>query len=290
MSDQKAENKPFWVMTFNIGGQDWMGFQERKHLAERLLHGPSTPDIIGFQEFGEQNWLDMDCPEGHMLHCGYSIADHGERISNAIAHNKARFLHQYSGSEWLSDDGEMHEAWGGGVRNFSWCTFTERDSAHEQFLVVNMHLDNKSLEARTKGAQKILSFIKENEYACDLPVVILADSNTSVNSPNASVRRSHYREPYDVFRNAGFLDAWIEAGPRDEHGELRDPYRVRPMTYHHFQGEDYASAIDEFGTWDTDWILVRGFDVINCTLVRDYENGIYPSDHYPMRAMLKFKE
>jgi hypothetical protein len=57
----------------------------------------------------------------------------------------------------------------------------------------------------------------------------------------------------------------------------------RPLTYHAYQGEDFAG--DEEGTHDPDEIFLRGLECTNCVLVRDSQGGLYPSDHYFQMAL-----
>ncbi len=54
-----------------------------------------------------------------------------------------------------------------------------------------------------------------------------------------------------------------------------------PSTFHHFTGEATGGYID--------WILYRGPLQLNgCEVLQDPVDGIYPSDHYPVRAIFRF--
>ncbi|HYC79819.1 MAG TPA: hypothetical protein VEC17_02225, partial [Candidatus Binatia bacterium] len=75
----------------------------------------------------------------------------------------------------------------------------------------------------------------------------------------------------------GFEDVWVETHKGDP---------KRPFTYHGFQGEDYS--LDEWGTYDTEWIMTRGLKPLNCVLIRDSIGGIWPSDHYWMMALVNY--
>ena len=51
-------------------------------------------------------------------------------------------------------------------------------------------------------------------------------------------------------------------------------------TFHGFGGKPGAARID--------WIFVRGFTAVQNQTVTFHENGRYPSDHFPILALLEF--
>jgi hypothetical protein len=214
---------------------------------------------------------------------------------NPIAYNAARFETINKGTYFLSDDGSPKNAWGGYVRATSWIHFRDRVTGRE-FIYQNSHPDNKSAEARLQATKLDLAFLK-NHFP-NLPSIFTADSNTSVDSVRMGLKRwadpdnKSWDErdmcaPYDVRIQAGFKDAWKEA-----YRTPVNPDPIRPCTYHSFQGtENYlAKGGDGWGTSDTELVLVRGFRVLNCTLVENSSGGIWPSDHKWMAALVQFEE
>ncbi|MDB4940440.1 MAG: Endonuclease/Exonuclease/phosphatase family [Candidatus Doudnabacteria bacterium] len=289
-----------------------MGWKQRADLATEVF-GNMPVGLVGFQEFGRK---DPENPEQrnswNSLHRGHPEMDvyYGEEAGdifiNPIAFDPVRFELIERGTFWLSDDGSYKKGWDGVVEHgASWVLVLDR-AMRRTFLHINAHLDNKGIVARAEGVRLILQFAEGNFRSNrPLPTIITADSNVSVGSPQGTLGSPHQRwadpekrswgdpdmrRPYDMMVKAGFTDTWIAAHPYDPNqgrvlGQLTS--LRRPMTYHGFQGVDYRG--DGWGTWDTEWIFVRGFKVLNSVLVKDNKGGIYPSDHYPMMALLDYE-
>ena len=267
MSDQDA----FWVLTANLGGQSWMGFEDRKSAAAEVLRRHPV-SLIGFQEFGENNWnvLSASLPRFERI-TGEMIDDRGERIFvNTVAYDTCRFTPLHHATLWLTPDGSRGPGWDGGIRAATVVRFKTCDAPDvREFVHVNAHLDNQGKVARLAGTQLILDYLKRN---CEsVPTVVTADSNVSVASPHDTWRDPDMRRPYHLMQEAGFTDTWTTP---------------RPRTYHGFKGKDYEG--DPFGTYDTEWIFVRGFTVRECVLIEDAVGGVFPSDHYWMKALIAF--
>ena len=88
---------------------------------------------------------------------------------------------------------------------------------------------------------------------------------------------------YHIFLAAGFVDAYRAAGHVDD----------TVSTFHGFVGDQYNAL--EWGDapfWRVDWIVVRGGEsppsVHSCTIIRDAEPPVYPSDRCPAMADLVF--
>jgi endonuclease/exonuclease/phosphatase family metal-dependent hydrolase len=256
-------------MTANLAGQLRFGWEARKEAALKILRD-HKPDIIGFQEFGVTNWDDLKAaiPQ-HLLAEGREA---GDIFMNCIAENNCQFDALDFETFWLTPDGTYGKAWGGAERGATWLRVRDRKIGKE-FLILNTHLDNRSAQARTKATDVIIKFL-ENWH---IPVIITADSNVSVDSPDDRWKDPLLREPYDKFLASGFTDCWTATHPGEQ----------RPQTFHAFQGDKYV--LDRYGTWDTEWILVRGFTPVSCSLITESVDGIYPSDHYWMTAKIAFE-
>lgn len=76
---------------------------------------------------------------------------------------------------------------------------------------------------------------------------------------------------YELFRAQGFLDAFIEAGNRDE---------PKTMTCHDYLPETDLPPVN----YRIDWILVWGNShspsISSCKIIKDAQFPIFPSDHY----------
>lgn len=103
------------------------------------------------------------------------------------------------------------------------------------------------------------------------PVVLTGDFNCNP-----------WSRPYRLLLAAGFVDAHRAAG----HGDS-----AASSTFHGLRGADYFAL--EWGGevfWRVDWILTRDgaqpVRTTSCTIVRDAEPPVYPSDHWPVVAEL----
>lgn len=104
----------------------------------------------------------------------------------------------------------------------------------------------------------------------NLPIVIAGDLNT--HSKHIS---------YDVFKSAGWIDAFVAASSaRCISGEsLEAP------------GTDVGTNPEAYVTNESrrvDFVLYSGFDIRSYTSIYSRYNGIYPSDHLPIKTELIF--
>ena len=86
----------------------------------------------------------------------------------------------------------------------------------------------------------------------------------------------------------GLLAAWAATNARSGDGRLIDTFRqVHPhggdeATFHAFGRQGERAAID--------WILVSGhFRVVKAGIDRFHEGRLFPSDHYPITAVLDWQ-
>lgn len=148
-------------------------------------------------------------------------------------------------------------------------------TGHERFRVVTTHFENEHPGVRLAQAAEVLA------VPCDttLATVVLGDFNSDGNgvaSPAA----------YDLFRDAGFGDAWVDDHPDDDgitwgHDELL----VDPVPFS-------TDVLDEIGR--IDFVLYRG-DVSTVESDRlgeveeDMFDGLWPSDHAGVTATLRIR-
>ena len=138
-----------------------------------------------------------------------------------------------------------------------------------EFRVVNTHLDNGPQLARENQAR----IINENAaaYPDDYPQILTGDMNCD--------RRS---EAIASYKAAGWQDTYEAVHGPGEPGN----------TVHWFLGPDHMRRTESFDWWPddqgkVDWIFTRGdVKVTDAGIVRDHENGRYPSDHYFVSAEL----
>lgn len=275
------EGNPLTVATFNIrgwseakhdGGNAW---EKRAPLTIDVI-AEANPDCLGFQEFSGRLNAEFYATaldrEGMAIHLG-ALMD--EDRYNPVAYDRQRLFMQRNDVIWLSDSDLPEPSWGADeTRSANLVFFEEKETGKdtgETVVFVNTHLDHKNELARVEGTKKILQKLERID---DVPVVVVADANSSYWSPHD--HPSYTATPHNLFRDAGFHDAFILTHP--------DQIDTPPNTFHNYEGEDYRA--DQYGTWRTDWILYKNIYVQSSATLRDFhpDEPHYASDHYLERA------
>jgi len=245
------------IMTFNIrfendrDGPD--GWDQRRDRVTGLIQR-YDPLILGTQEgkWNQLSYLHIHLP-AYVLHTPNRIIDDDSQCPTLfIRPDRYEIL---GGSEWwLSKTPEVHlsKDWDSAFpRMMSTARLRDRSTGHE-FRVAVTHLDHLGIEARSRQA----SIVAEWVQGLTEPVIVMGDFNDNPDSPVHHILTS---------RNTGLRDTWEMMG-RHEGPES--------FTHHGFQGIPQIARMD--------WILVsRHFRVRNAFIIRDNENGRYPSDHFP---------
>jgi endonuclease/exonuclease/phosphatase family metal-dependent hydrolase len=136
----------------------------------------------------------------------------------------------------------------------TWAVLRDRASGGT-FLAMNTHFDHRGAEARRESAGVLLA---RRARRAELPVVLTGDLNAGEGSP-----------PLDALRAGGLRDTF-----RDAH-----PDAAEVGTFNGFRGETGGAKID--------YVLVDdGWSTVAAEIVRDHEDGRWPSDHFPVSATL----
>lgn len=251
------------VMTFNVrypnpddGANVWAN---RRALFVQTV-AAAEPDIIGTQElFATQGadvvralpayaWFGRDRRGGH--------AD--EHMGIFYRRDRLRLIRH--GDYWLSDSpavvGSM--AWGATLpRMVNWGIFETRGARRQRFVLFDTHFAHRDEDdgARERSAALVLANLAS--IAGALPIVLTGDMNAT---PDSAAYRLL----------AGRLtDAWVAS-----------PVRVGPdRTFHDFTGTADRRI---------DYIFVRGFTPLRVEVRTDHSGRLYPSDHFPVVAELRF--
>jgi endonuclease/exonuclease/phosphatase family metal-dependent hydrolase len=224
------------------------------------------PDLLGAQEVQS---FQADYLRGELRGYGFVSAGRNNGMfageSVAILFRSERFEKLDEGHFWLSKRPEVPGSrnWGSVVpRMVSWVHL--RDGARDRRLFLfNVHFDPLSWRARMRSVWVLRQQIVR--LAGRSPVIVTGDFNTQAGS------KTH---------------ATVLVGMSDGGLELIDAYRSA-----HPQKERYE------GTWHgpsgrrrrrrIDWILhTRHFSTVRCEIDRDRRSGRYPSDHFPVTAVL----
>jgi endonuclease/exonuclease/phosphatase family metal-dependent hydrolase len=128
-------------------------------------------------------------------------------------------------------------------------------------LFANTHFDHKGELARAESAKLLKARLEK--LAEGVPVIVVGDFNaTQDQSPYAT-----------LVKEGGLTDSHRAIHPKskpDQEG-----------TFHGFKGGTAGRRID--------WILhSRDFETAACEVVHDNDAGRYPSDHYPVSAVLRW--
>lgn len=258
------------VMSFNVlngragRARRWNWRKEAVAAAIRTF----DPDLLSAQEVHDfqAEYLRAQLPDYQFLSPGrYERWTAGECV--AVLFRSSRFEKLREGHFWLSDTPDLP-----GSRD--WFSLTPRvvfwvqlrDVAHGGVPVFcfTVHLDPISTRARTRSAQLLRRRIVAEAGAT--PAIVAGDFN-------ANAGRKAYR---------------ILLGTPDAGGlRLLDSYRcAHPVparnegTWHASRGVRLRRRID--------WILhTPHFRTVSAAIDRAKRNGLYPSDHYPVTAVLR---
>ena len=261
-----AEAKPLRVLTYNLryitsgdtGERAWTA--RRDQAAELIKH--DAPDIMGIQEGLPQMMDDLADRLSGYAAIGVGREDGIDQGEYAAIFVKAdRFRIEESGTFWLSDTPEVCNSctWGNTVtRICTWAKLYDRETK-QTFHYFNTHLDHASPEARQKGTALILSRIAARKAAG--PAILTGDFNAPESDPL-----------HAAIKEAGFGDVWrwlYASTPPGEKG-----------TIHQINGGKNGSRIDYiYATPDLKGSAAE--------IIRSSKNGVYPSDHFPVRATLE---
>jgi endonuclease/exonuclease/phosphatase family metal-dependent hydrolase len=260
------------VMTFNIRGyyhDDGVNSWPQREALNIATIRRCTPDLIGLQEAQGPNLsaYHRALREYHSYAWPYHY-NHPPHEWPAIFWRPDALRPVASGGFWISDTPEVFSgSWDTDcIRSAGWIRFRSVSNGTE-FVHLNTHLDHRSEWARVEGAKLIIARLDALQ-ADDIAAVVTADFNCT---PDSST--------YRLFSDAGFVDAHLASG---NSADPRESY-----TNHGWRG--YPWARDNDVPQRIDWILTRngpsvGASAASCSIIRDAEPPVYPSDHYPVLA------
>lgn len=262
-----AGAEPLRVMTFNVrypaksdGENVW---ENRKDLLVAAVRA-AGPDLIGTQELFhlQGEYLAAQAPEYKWF--GVSRRGNQEDEYSAIFYKPSRLKLVESGNFWLSETPEKpgSVSWEMSLpRMVTWGLFETRDAAKRRFYFYNTHLAHRQqdTEARKKSVELILSRIAK--LPGNVPVILTGDFNAPATT-----------ELHGVVEAAGLKDAWTNA-----------PVRLGgENTFHGFTGKAERPR-------RIDWIFTREMRSLMAeTMEQHSPEGKYPSDHFPILAVLDF--
>jgi endonuclease/exonuclease/phosphatase family metal-dependent hydrolase len=268
----KVQDDSVRAMSFNIrlgvakdGDNHW---DKRKETVVKTIT-EFAPDFVGTQETYnfQAKYIGEELPQ--YTYVGRSRQRDGKGEHCGIFYLTERFDKLMEGHFWLSEtpDTPGSQSWDSSLpRMATWLKLWDRANKIS-FYVVNTHFDHRGANARKESASQIRRFVQNLPKGST--VVVTGDFNASVKSA-----------PYQAL-----------FGDSSTHGEspLLDSYAIK-----HAKGDEPSGTFNGFkGTADgarIDWIAVsRDVSIESANIDRISFKGRYPSDHFPVTAVLKLR-
>ncbi|MFN2136868.1 MAG: endonuclease/exonuclease/phosphatase family protein [Candidatus Promineifilaceae bacterium] len=264
------------VMTFNIRtstARDLrFAWDLRKHLViERIRH--FDPDLLGLQECqdGEQRmFIEQQLPDYGFLGVRRGEDNRIGREMAPLMYRKSAFDLLDSGFFWLSRQPSVPGSKLFGAvfpRAVAWARLRPLDSVAAELFFFNTHFDYMPLilAASARVLREQIWLITGGA-----PAIVVGDFNTPAGGTAYGVLSEPFVETNGRFALVDTME-----------GHRRSGIRL-PGTIHKFGRINRPIIID--------WILASQQFVVLESNVDDYDdNGLYPSDHFPVTAVLSPK-
>lgn len=252
------------VMSFNIrtaeandGDNHW---QHRKQFALERIRA-FAPDLLGLQECHDElqaGFIRAGLPDHAFYGVHRRAGEYNGQEMAPLLVARGVFNLEETGCFWLSETPQVvgSLSWNSAYpRTVSWARLTCRQTGRP-LLFVNTHFDYEP-EAIIGDARCLHHWLGGLDV--DLPLILTGDFNTDKES-----------EAYRFLTGDGRLrDAFRQVHPPGED----------ETTFHAYGHEEELAAID--------WILVSPhFQVQEAAIDRSRQAHLFPSDHYPLSAVL----
>ncbi len=260
---------PLRVMSFNVrlasaadGENAW---SKRSGLFFETIER-FQPDVIGFQEVLA---VQYDAIAERLK--GYAFSgvarDDGQRKGewSSIGYRKERFTAVAAGTFWLSEQPTVpgSKSWDAALtRICSWARLRETASGRE-FVYANTHFDHRGVVARREAARVLSEQI--GPIAAGVPAILSGDFNITEDNPAYAVLVKPARPEWI---------RWI-----DSYRTLHPQRQPDEASAHSFKGTVQGSRIDFI-------FHTAHFRATAAAIDRTSRDGRYPSDHYPVTAVL----
>ncbi|MEZ6061021.1 MAG: endonuclease/exonuclease/phosphatase family protein [Planctomycetaceae bacterium] len=256
--------EPLRVMSFNIrygSARDGENHWDKRHdlVAETIRD--FDPDLLGTQETlrFQGSFLQQQFPEH--TYVGWSRESNPDGEQCGLMFRTKRFELVDSGQFWLSEtpDEKFSKSWDSSLPRVATWVRLRQNSDGAELLFLNTHFDHIGQVARLESAKLLRKFVESQP--AELPVIITGDFNTAEKS-----------EPYNELIASERLD--------DTRRKKHPIAEAEEGTFNGFRGTTDGARID--------WILASpGYSVVSADIVRTNRDGRYPSDHFPVTALLQ---
>lgn len=268
------------VATFNIrydtpGDKGPRSWEQRKDSVISTIR-EMDPDILGLQE---ALWSQIKDLQPALR--GYDWAgggrDDGKLAGEfcAIVWKMSRFRRMKTGTFWLSDQpytaGSM--TWGNKVtRICTWVRLIDLKSG-QAFYLYNTHWDHQHQGSRERSARMVAAQIDARRSKGD-PVILLGDFNATEDNPAIGYLTGRRAKLAGGDAPEQWPTPLVDVFNRLHHD------RKDRRTVHGWKGtKDGRVKIDHI-------FASPGITPRKCAIVYSQKEGIWPSDHFPVRAIL----
>ncbi|MGI6355355.1 MAG: endonuclease/exonuclease/phosphatase family protein [Lentisphaeria bacterium] len=252
------------VATFNIrcpGDKPPNTWEERIPRINAVLKNHQI-DLVGLQEATYQQ-LQAIIKDTGLAYIGKGRSDGNKRGEySCILYREDRFECLENHTFWLSETPEKpgSRSWKSFCsRICTWGRFRDRRSGIT-FVFLNTHLDHGSPAARENGAKLIISNLPDIQR--EQPAIFTGDFNAGPDSPPIKTVMS-------AFKNSASLSLAKPTGPTGT-------------------GHGYKPTPEKLARPPIDFVFVSpNFEVLEHHTLTDTFDDLYPSDHFPVLAVLR---
>jgi len=254
------------IMTYNIRlsleSDKENSWDNRKEDALALM-SYYHPDIMGIQEAVPQQMKDIQNSLKDYGFVGVGRDDGKDKGEySAIFYDKNKLEVLQSGTFWLSETPDVpSKGWDAAYNRICTYALFKTKKGGKKFWSFNLHFDHIGNVARVNSAKLILEKMKELNPK-NLPMTLTGDFNLTDTT-----------EPIQIISKS-----------------MADSYYHSEKPHYGPKGSFQAFDINTPAKERIDYVFVKGFKVISNRTINDRrENLLYPSDHFPVLAELKFE-
>ena len=257
---ENAETYDITAMTYNvyISGAGKKSPENRSAGVINNLRNV-MPDVFGLQE-ADYDWIQRisaGMPEYSFVGVGRNDGANDGEFS-PLFYNSEKYGIVSSGTFWFSDTPDTPSVtWAGMYKRIcSWAVLEDKETGFV-FASFNSHWDHLSVTSRNKSAELLLAKIEE--YAPDMPVVIMGDFNCKAETV-----------AYETLINGGFVDSRYVSAVTDS-----------SITYHGYNSLTVDDKIIDHILFKNVYGYANSYKVVT-----DKYDGIYSSAHFPVVSQI----
>jgi endonuclease/exonuclease/phosphatase family metal-dependent hydrolase len=254
-------------MTFNVRYGTADDGPDRWELRREMLLDvvkKFDPDVLGVQEAlrDQLTVLGEALPEHACVGVGREPDGGGEY--SALFYRQSRFDLAAADTVWLSDTPTVpgSHSWGNQLpRIYTWARLLDRSNAR-RLTLINTHWDHQSQPAREQSGKAMAALVAELITAGE-PALVTGDFNSGEDNPAIACLLREGELLRDTFR-------------------VIHPEDGAVGTFNGFRGRTEGPKIDAV-------FVTPEWQVREADIVRTHEGDRYPSDHFPVTAIVELK-